>query len=272
MQLTRRHTLAPDVLAALLCAAPGDAPDVTTRLRDPLFARLAASLGPSAPERLDAYSLDHEGARRFSSPFAWSARASRRAIGTAAARHAAATATSPLDAAREEVERLCDRALRGLARRGALSTWLAGAPREVRATCAVEAASWATRLLHLVEPLGAHPLAVGVPDAYVSVPATRISLVGRRDVAGTGPRPGLLRVRDGAPPGSAADGLCVDGLVAALATGSAPARAIGAWPDAGIVLIVELDGEALCHAARCLVGAASASGPRARSDVVTLAA
>ena len=42
--------------------------------------------------------------------------------------------------------------------------------------------------------------------------------------------------------------------------------------DAGIVLIVELDGEALRHAARCLVGAASASGPRARSDVVTLAA
>ena len=162
-----------------------------------------------------------------------------------------------LSAVREEMEALCDRARRGLARRGALGTWLAAAPTEVRALCAAEAATWAWGLCHLVD-LNAHAdrITVGVPDAWFDVPRARTTLHGRRDATGTGvAASGLLRLRDGAPGTRALDGLLVDGLVAAMSgrVPVAPARVVGAWPDAGIVLCIELDGDAVRHAARLVV-------------------
>jgi hypothetical protein len=246
----------PSDLVDLLTAPGSESPVELGRLVDAIAARLAKT-HPTRPRRIDAFVAEF-GAARFTTAFHWSARAARRPLGTAALRRVAAgTSRDLLRAAHEEMETLCDRAQRGLARRGALGTWLAAAPTEVRALCAAEAATWAWGLCHLVD-LHAHAdrVAVGVPDAWFDVPRARTTLHGRRDATGTGvAASGVLRLRDGAPGARALDGLLVDALVAAMAgrVPMTPARVVGAWPDAGIVLCVELDDVALRHAARLVV-------------------
>lgn len=266
---------APSTLVELLAAPPLEPSLEIARLVEVLSARLAA-VPRTTPCRLDAFFAEF-GAARFASPFHWSARTARRSLGTGALRRlVAGTSRDLLAAAREEADALCDRAQRGLARRGALGTWLAAAPPEVRALCAIEAATWAWGLCHLVD-LDAHAdrLAVGIPDAWFDVPATRTTLHGRRDAVATcATAGGLLRLRDGAPGERAYDGLLVDGLVAAI-TGRAPiapARVVGAWPDAGLVLSVELDADAVRHAARVLVACAVSLAPGAAPRVDTVLA
>jgi len=251
-----------EVLLACATAAPREDVEVPARLRNQLVARLTVSLGTDRRRhRLDAFGVEH-GPARFDAPFAWSARAARRTIGTGAARLVAAgVASHPHSAAACEIERLSDRAQRGLARRGALGTWLAAAPSSVRALCATEAATWAERLLRLVEPQHADgTAAVGVADAWFEVPGSTVTLQGRLDAAlfgSPGQPAGRLRIRDGLPGARAIDGLVVDAFVAALA-GERTARIIGAWPDAGLCLVVDVDDEAQRHAARLLVSCADA--------------
>jgi hypothetical protein len=130
----------------------------------------------------------------------------------------------------------------------------------VRSLCAVEAATLAERLLRLVEPSHDGAVAVGIPDAWFDVPGTTITLQGRLDAAlyrGAGEPLGLLRVRDGVPSEKAGDGLVVDALVAALA-GRRPARMVGAWPDAGLCLLIDFDDEAVRRAARLVLSCADA--------------
>jgi hypothetical protein len=271
----RLRSPAPSAIVDLLCAPPEAPPPPTARLAEVLAARLAA-MRRTAPSRFDAFVAEF-GAARFATAFRWSAKAARRPLGTGALRRlVAGTSRELLGAAREEADATCDRAQRGLARRGALGTWLAGVPAEVRALCCVEAASWAWGLWHLLD-LDAHAgrLALGVPDAWFDVPGARTTLHGRRDATGTGEAAGFLRLRDGIPGGRAIDGLYVDGLIAAIAgrSPSVPARVLGAWPDAGVVLVAELDTAAVRHAARVVVGCATVlePGPPAHADAVLAA-
>ncbi|HEV3212202.1 MAG TPA: hypothetical protein VGZ03_02285 [Acidimicrobiales bacterium] len=261
----RLRSPAPSAIVDLLCAPPEAAPPATARLAEVLAARLVAT-PRAAPSRLDAFVAEY-GAARFATAFRWSAKAARRPLGTGALRRlVAGTSRELLGAAREEVDATCDRAQRGLARRGALGTWLAAAPAEVRALCAVEAATWAWGLCHLVD-YDAHAgrLAVGVPDAWFDVPGGRTTLHGRRDAMSAGVAGGLLRLRDGAPGVRAHDGLLVDGLVAAISGSApcAPTRVVGAWPDAGVVLGVELDADTVRRAARVVVACAATFVPAA---------
>jgi hypothetical protein len=261
-----------ELLSAPAEAPRADAPRFEMQgLVEILVRRLAAA--PSGPTRIDAYTTEH-GPARFATPFRWSARTARRPLGTGALRRlSAGTSTGVLDAAHEEIEATCDRAERGLARRGALGTWLAAAPREVRAACATEAATWATGLCHLVDwNANAARLTVGIPDAWFDVPGARTTLHGRRDAASVRTAAGahgVLRLRDGAPGERAVEGLLVDGLVAAMASpkshgteGSMPTRVIGAWPDTGSVLVVDLDVEHVREAARAIVRCAAAAPAR----------
>jgi hypothetical protein len=267
----RLHAPSPAQLVELLCAWDHDAsPLGAVRLHEAVVARLGVSSPiASGTARIDAFVAEH-GPARFATPFRWSARTARRPLGTGALRRlAAGTSPGALDAAREELDASCDRAQRGLARRGALGAWLAAAPREVRAVCVTEATAWATGLCHLVDwDANADRIAIGVPDAWFDVPAASITLHGRRDatsLCGAARAPCILRLRDGAPGGRAVEGLLVDGLVAAMARGargepdSTPPRVVGAWPDTGCVLVVDLDAEHLRHAARTLVGCATVS-------------
>lgn len=275
MSTVRRRAPDPCELVELLAAPPATPSLPVARLVGVLGTRLA-SAPRAAPTRLDAFVAEF-GTARFQSAFRWTARGARRPLGTAALRrYVAGTSRDLLGAAHEEVDDLCDRAQRGLARRGALGTWLAGAPAEARALCAIEAATWAWGLCHLVD-LDAHAdrVAVGVPDAWFDVPGARTTLHGRRDATGTSPASGLLRLRDGAPGPRALDGLLVDGLVSGICGGTptVPARVVGAWPDAGVVLVVELDVTAVRRAARLVVACAAVpdAGPGQRTDAALAA-
>lgn len=268
-----RTPSARELRAALQAPAPA-APPLSTRLRDLLEARLARSCPSGGPRRrIDAFTVERGGAT-FTVPFEWSARAARRVLGTAAARAVASGgARDPLSAASDEIDRLCDRAARGLARPGSLATWLTSEPATVRALCAVEAATWAAGLLSLVAPdRAAAGLAIGVADAWHDVPRAAVTLRGRRDAVARagreGERAALLRVRDGLPGDDSVDGLLTDGLVDALAAPQRPipARVVGAWPDAGVCLVVDFDDDAVRRAARVVVACAervAAGTPRA---------
>ena len=248
-------------LLARAVAGPRDATCVPAGVRSQLVARLAARLaGDRRRHRVDSFAAEL-GPARFDAPFAWSARVARRPIGTSVAGLVAAGAMpDALSAAAFEIERLCDRAHRGLLRRGALGAWLDAAPGAVRSLCAVEAATWAERLLRLVEPGPDGAIAVGIPDAWFEVPGTTVTLQGRLDATLRGVDAGslaLLRVRDGVPAASAPDGLVVDALVASLG-GQRPTRMVGAWPDAGLCLLVDFDDEAMRQAARLVLTCADA--------------
>jgi hypothetical protein len=284
----RLHAPTPRRVVELLCASDDDARPVgVSALLEALVARLQLTSPPaSGTTRVDAF-VGERGPERFATPFRWSARTARRPLGTGALRRmSAGTSVGALDAAREELEASCDRAERGLARRGALGTWLAATPREVRAVCVTEAATWATALCQLID-WNAHAdrLAVGIPDAWFDVPAAAMTLHGRLDAASVRAAtraPGILRLRDGAPGDRAVEGLLVDGLVAAMARGargeadSMPSRVLGAWPDTGSVLVVDLDAEHLRAAARTVVACVTAStlpapGATPRVDAVLAA-
>jgi hypothetical protein len=209
--------------------------------------------------RLDAFVVEHDGEMQVT-PFRWSARNARRSLGTRAARLVTSGgAPDALSAAHLEIDRQCDRARCGLAPRGSLATWLLGASAPIRAQCVVEASTWAAGLLGLVAPSDTG-VVVGIADAWYEVPAARMTLHARRDaVAGGdhGARTGILRLRDGMPAPRAAEGLAVDGVIAALATpSSAPAVVVGAWPDAGVVLTLGFDAAAARVGARLLVDTA----------------
>jgi hypothetical protein len=248
----------PEVVVSLL-ESPGVAPGPPDELGAALLGRLA-DRSDGKPRRLDAFVVEH-GAARFAAPFRWSARAARRTLGTGALRRVAeGTARDLRHGAREELSACCDRARRGLARRGALGTWLASQGPEVRGLCAVEAMTWAAGLAQLLDlDANAARLHVGVPDAWRAVPGARTTLHGRRDAVSraTG---ALLRLRDGAPGVRALDGLAVDGLVASLAADAPPPCVLGAWPDAGVLAVVELEDGAVRRAARALLDAIGDSG------------
>jgi hypothetical protein len=258
----RHHALSPMTIAATLARPADDDRALDPSLRATLVARLHSLSPPprGSRMRLDAYVVEHGDALR-SAPFTWSTRAARRSLGTRAARLVASgDELDVLTAVRHEIDRQCDRSLRGLARPGALGAWLAGGSDPRRAECAIEAASWATGLLVLVAPERTG-IRVGIADAWFDVPGARTTLHGRRDATSPrleGRRCGILRCSDGVPGPRAVDGLIVDGIVAGLsaADGVAPARVLGAWPDAGVFLNAELDHEAIRLGARLLEGAA----------------
>jgi len=261
--MSARRLLAPSAaqLVEVLVSSAEDAAPLSSRLRQLLIARLtdtsARAGGPR--RRLDAFSVERDDAG-FTTPFAWGTRAARRAIGTAAARGVAqGRHADALRAASEEVERLCDRAERGLSRPGSLGAWLRGEPAPVRSLCALEAATWAGGLLALVTPATQGALGVGVADAWFEVPGTKLTLHGRRDaIAAAGERRSILRLRDGLPGDASLAGLAVEGLVESLAapTRALPARVVGAWPDAGVCLVMDFDEDVARTAARGLVSAA----------------
>lgn len=276
----RLQAPSPRQLVDALCApVPEPRPDVE-RLVSTLVRRLADAAAPASElTRIDAYVAEH-GPVRFATPFRWSARTARRPLGTGAVRRVTSgTSRYLLDAVREEVDATCDRAQRGLSRRGALGTWLAGASAAVRGACAIEAVTWATGLWHLLDAdANAERVGLGIPDAWFDVPGARTTLLGRRDaiaLVGTVGERSILRLRDGAPGQRALDGLLLDGLVGAMspvarAEGTAPARVLGAWPDVGCVLVVELDAAHLRTAARSVLQCGStvpSTRPRAAARV-----
>jgi hypothetical protein len=260
IQCSRYRAPTPAALSTLLESPPTEDAPLDDRLIASLTSKLAAtSHGLGRTVRLDAFVVERNGDVQVT-PFAWSARTARRSLGTRIARLVVSgDAPDVVHAAHMEVERQCDRARCGLAARGSLATWLLSTSGPVRAECVVEASTWAIGLLGLVAP-SETSIVVGIADAWFEVPAARTTLHARRDAVSDGDhgaRRGILRLRDGMPEERAAEGLAVDGVIAALASPSnPPTMVVGAWPDAGLVLALRFDRAAARTGARLLVDTA----------------
>ena len=252
------------------------------RLVEVLVARLSASLARAASRRRGSTpSSPSTAPARFATPFRWSARAARRPLGTGALRRrrgrdVAATCSTPRA---RRWTRSCDRArARARAARRARDV----ARRRARARCA-RCARWRRPRGHGAVPPRRRRrqrdrVAVGIPDAWFDVPGRRMTLHGparrrpgappdrdarpapaprRRAGRAGGRRPARRRARRG------------DARPPAPRRGLAPARVIGAWPDAGCVLVVELDDEHARQAARTVVACAAAVSSPAQARRVT---
>ncbi len=217
--------------------------DGTVALSDEHRASLASrfrAVGGLGRRRLDAWSVERAGAP--TTPFRWTPRGAKRAIGRGALRRLRAGHASTVTAAvADEIDELHVRAAAGYARAGSLSHWIANQSSAVVALAAAEAISWATSTLEIIDPV-ACSWTVYDADAYYDVASAQTSLRGCRDVmVTTGAGRVVLRVRSGQPGRSAGPGLRADLVMDGLCDveGRLAQRMIGLWPDAGIALAVD---------------------------------
>jgi hypothetical protein len=237
-----------------------------------------------ARERPDSLSRQQE-------PFTWKPVFARRSLGLAVVDACAggrfrspAEAVGPVaSAAVEEWERTGWRTFHW-------EPWFAGLDRGARALVLSEAVTWATSLWASFDwaAFEVPPRLGGGDDQWVCPDAGAVTLRGRSElrvpVATTGPegsgadgagqdgavhdRPGadgavpvaLASVASGRPSDAWAAELAYPALVAALRSPSrpVPARVAGLWPDAGIHLVVDIDGGVLASAVDRVVATVSA--------------
>ena len=246
----------PDALARAVEAAPRDPAVLTDDHRRSLAARFRAVPDP-AHRRLDAWSVEHAGAAPRD--FTWTPGAARRSLAAAALRRALSSpGTALVHAVQRAVEDQVARARTGQTSSGSLAAWLESLEAPALGLVIAEAAGWAATTLEAARGL-ADPWVVAASDLYYDVAGARTTLRGRRDLEVTrGDERVIVRLRPGAPGPSAGAGLRVDLVVAALADhgGVAPARVVGLWPEAGVVLGVDATMPDLRAGARDLVRAA----------------
>ncbi len=261
MSALTHYRLSNHVLDRLINDASNEPRQLTDDHRRSLSARLRA-VGAVEHRRLDAWVVENAG--RPSSPFHWSPSSARRVLAGGALRRRSARSCSTLDAVDEEIDDVLARAARA-GHPGSLPAWLASCTPGGLAVVRAEAATWATHVDEVAASLRA-PWAYAPSDAYYDVARARTTLRGRRDLI-VSPNEGrvLIRVRPGAPGRSAGAGLRADLTIDALADpdGLASRLAVGVWPEAGVVLVVEGTMSDLRAGGRDLVRAAVALRSRA---------
>ncbi len=189
-------------------------------------------------EALSADTIDGAG----QSPFAWSARTARRALGLAAVRLlVAGGARSPVDAVRARLEESARWVRDGNPCATQLDRWVAGLSAAGRTSVGAEAVTWATRLWCAIDwaALGSPP-AIGRDRWWDSPHSALLALRGRADVRTdranlvvlSGPRRDSVRAE-----------LALVTLVEALRSrdGAVPGRMVGWWPDSGRLVRVETE-------------------------------
>jgi hypothetical protein len=204
--------------------------------------------------RLDAWLVEQAGEAREGA-FTWSPHNARRVLAASARRHlVGGDASSIVEAVRHEMDELLARAARGYARPGSLAHWLARHDLAVHGVVMSEAISALTDLVETFAPLD--DLQWCASDAYYDVASARTTLRGRRDATTTSDQGRVLyRVRTGAPGSTAGAGLRVDALVDGLVepTGQLATRVVGLWPEAGVMLSIDVTMADARAAARDLV-------------------
>jgi hypothetical protein len=182
-------------------------------------------------------------------PFAWSSRTARRALGLAALRAlVAGDVTTPLDAVRWRVAE-SSRLVRGGSHMASpLDRWVADLSPAGRAAVGAEAVTWCTQLWSGLswERLGRH-LVIGRDRWWDSPRSALLALRGRAEVRTdrshlvvlSGPRRASVRAE-----------LALVLLVEALRSRSGPpGRVVGWWPDSGHLVRVEAEPAVLSLAA-----------------------
>jgi len=237
--------------------APAVTPAVTDGDRRALAESLRAGLSARSGTRpgrqltVNGYLLRSPGATP-STPFRWSARTARRAIGLPAVRHCREGAPrTPAEAVAGVVDELATEGKRGLGRPGSLGRWLAGQPAGGRAAVRAEATGWCTTVVGAVEWARLPAADVGPTDQWWAVAGT--ALRARADVRvavppaadGTGGdgggRTALLTVAAGWPGATSRAELGLAALVAAVNGGEVPARVVGWWPECGRSVLADVD-------------------------------
>lgn len=254
--LHRRYTSAQ--LNQLIADAPDDVATLTDDHRRSLTARFRA-VASSEHRRLDAWLVERAG--QPTGPFRWNPMTARRVLGNAASRRVLAQpALSITEAVGDEIADQLLRATSGYCRAGSLAYWLSGESGPVHGLVIAEAVNWASATMEAAQQI-LSPWRIAPSDAYYDVAAARTTLRGRRDliIERRGERI-IIRLRAGAPGKSAGPGLRADLTIDALASpsGSAPARIIGLWPEAGVCLAVDGTMDDLRAGARDLVRTAVA--------------
>lgn len=271
------------VLTDALLEAAERTPPVADRSGAARFARRLsrAAVGPAAGGgglgreiRIGAFQValgaGREAPPADATPFRWSARTARRALGLPAVRACAeGEAGSPAEAVADVVSSISGR---GPHRTGwlahaapvprALGRWVRGLPVPARHAVAAEATTWATRLWTSVD-WGRLPGArVGGDDEWWDGRAgsVRVALRGRADVRWQPPGAtgaGIhLSMLAGWPSESSAAELALSALVPTLRPGGlVPGAVVGWWPDCGKAWVVAVDAPLLDAAADAVVGA-----------------
>ena len=225
---------------------PVDAPSWQAAHADAtaMLARLAVRRAGAGPFRVtdhEVRSVLHGDAsdRAAPSPFAWSARTARRALGLAAVRLlVAGGARSPVEAVRARLDESARWVREGNPCASRLDRWLAGLPPAGRAAAGADAVTWCTRLWCAVDWAALGPAPVIGRDRWWDSPhSALLALRGRAEVRTeranlvvlSGPRRDSVRAE-----------LALVTLVESLRSrGGAPGRVVGWWPDSGHLVRVD---------------------------------
>jgi hypothetical protein len=196
---------------------------------------------------------DEDGFRRTTppSPFTWSARTARRAIGLSAVRAlAAGVARTPVDGVRTAIDDGIRAAREGESSATPMDRWLAGLATSGLAVVHADSVTWATRLWCALdwESFEAVPT-IGRDHWWDSPHSSLLALRSRAEVRATArdgdetPFSVHLVVLGGSRRPSVRSELAVIGLVEALRAPRRPlpGRIVGWWPDSGHAVKVEID-------------------------------
>jgi hypothetical protein len=167
-------------------------------------------------------------------PFAWSARTARRALGLAAVRAVVAgRARTPVEAVRDRVAESSRLVRAGDGPASGMDRWVAALSPAGRAAVGADAVTWATRLWGALEwDAFAVPPVIGRDHWWDSPHSALLALRSRAEVR-TGQA--HLVVLSGPRRDSVRAELALVALVEALRApgGAVPARVVGWWPDSG---------------------------------------
>jgi hypothetical protein len=263
-----------DRLTDLLVASvsPVDAPSWRAALEEAkaMLAGLAVRRAGAGPFRVTDHDVRvalHRDAvdRAEPSPFAWSARTARRALGLAAVRLlVAGGARSPVEAVHARLDESARWVHTGNPCASQLDRWVAGLSPAARTAVGAETVTWATRLWCAVDWAAlAAPPAIGRDRWWDSPHSALLALRGRAEVRTdranlvvlVGPRRDSVRAE-----------LALVTLVESLRTrgGDIPGRAVGWWPDSGHLVRLEPEPAVLTLAAEAVALVLSEAGVTVR--------
>jgi hypothetical protein len=188
-------------------------------------------------------------------PFAWSARTARRALGLAGLRALVAGAVrSPIDGVTTAMDDAVRGARRGEAAASPMDRWLAGLPPAGRAAVQAGAVTWATRMWCALDwSAFEEPPTIGRDHWWDSPHSSLLALRSRaevrsvaRDQAGA-PFSVHLVVLGGARRATVRSELSVAAMVEVLCSPRSlpPGRMVGWWPDSGHLVTLNIDRLAL---------------------------
>jgi hypothetical protein len=184
-------------------------------------------------------------------PFAWSARTARRALGLAGLRAVVAgTVRSPVDGVTMAIDEAVRAARLGEAAASPMDRWLAGLPGAGRSAVQAGAVTWATRLWCALDwSVFEEPPTIGRDHWWDSPHSSLLALRSRaevrsvaRDQAGN-PFSVHLVVLGGARRSTIRSELSVAAMVEVLCAPHSlpPGRMVGWWPDSGHLVTLNID-------------------------------